>query len=104
MGCGSSSSPTAAAIPNSDSPHAPAVTPISLIAAAGRIMSATPARPVSLPLLQPAAYKHPTPLTMVGQKNSLPIIDASKVDHQICYELTSEKSELRHNWIIDISD
>ena len=75
MGCGSSSSPTSAEAPVSTPSHAhnhaPAVTPISLIAAAGRIMSAAPARPVSVPLIQPAAYKHPTPLTMVGQRKSV---------------------------------
>lgn len=80
MGCGSSSSPTSAEAPTSDPSHAPAVIPISLIAAAGRIMSAAPARPVSVPLLQPAAYKHPTPLTMVGQKSSSFEIVASSID------------------------
>ena len=92
MGCGSSSSPTSAEAPTSDPSHAPAVIPLSLIAAAGRIMSAAPARPVSVPLVQPAAYKHPTPLTMVGNRSSSEIVTSSIVTFWI-----DDMSELSEN-------
>jgi hypothetical protein len=71
MGCGSSSSPTAAEAPVSinQSQQPSAVAPISLIAAAvnGRILTANPARPLSVALVKPATYKHPTALTMVSE-------------------------------------
>ena len=74
MGCGSSSSPTAAEVPLSVDPvtttaipisiHNHSNVPINVIAAAVNGRS-NPPRPTSVPLTKPSPYKHHTPLTMV---------------------------------------
>lgn len=75
MGCGSSSSPTAAEPPaSSNTTQSPsAVAPMRLIAAAvnGRLLSGNQARPASVPLTQPPTYTHPTALTMVSWQQTL---------------------------------
>ena len=75
MGCGSSSSPTAAEAPVSIDPiNVTTVShnnlPINVIAAAvpARTPVANVARAVSIPVTKALSYKHPTPLTMVSHE------------------------------------
>ena len=74
MGCGSSSSPTAAEAPISADPITVTTVsqnnlPVNVIAAVVPVRPvADTARTVSIPLTIPPSYKHPTPLTMVSQE------------------------------------
>ena len=75
MGCGSSSSPTAAEAPISVDPITVTTVsqnnlPVNVIAAVVPVRPsvADTARTVSIPLTIPPSYKHPTPLTMVSRE------------------------------------
>ena len=75
MGCGSSSSPTAAEAPVSVDPITVTTAsqsnlPVNVIAAVVPVRSsvADTVRTVSIPLTKPPSYQHPTPITMVSQQ------------------------------------